>query len=89
MFGRKKSKESAKERLKLVLIHDRYGASPNNDMINAMKRDIMKVISQYVDIDEEEFDISVTRERTAVDNVETKLVANIPIRKVKKLGRNG
>ena len=46
LFGNKKKTSSsvAKDRLKLVLIHDRAGTSSNNEMIEMMKRDILKVI---------------------------------------------
>ena len=48
LFGsRKKTSSSiAKDRLKLVLIHDRAGTSSNNEMIEMMKRDILRVISE-------------------------------------------
>ena len=54
LFGsRKKTSSSiAKDRLKLVLIHDRAGTSSNNEMIEMMKRDILRVISEYIEIDD-------------------------------------
>ncbi len=86
--GRKKSKQVAKERLKLVLIHDRAGTSPNSNMIQMMRKDIMKVISNYIDISENELDIEITREQGEDNTVATKLVANIPIKNLKDIGRN-
>lgn len=62
--------------------------SPNSNMVEMMKRDIMKVISKYVDISEDELHIAITREQTQGNNMETKLVANIPIKNVKNIGRN-
>ena len=56
-FNRKKSSQVAKDRLKLVLIYDRAGTTSNDDMINMIKKDIMAVISKYVEIDESEFEI--------------------------------
>ncbi|MGO1470466.1 MAG: cell division topological specificity factor MinE, partial [Tissierella sp.] len=61
IFGRKKeqSKNVAKERLKLVLVHDRSDLSPQ--FLDMVKTDIIRVISEYADIDEEALDIKVTK----------------------------
>ena len=84
IFGRKqeKSKNVAKERLKLVLVHDRSDLSPK--FLDMVKTDIIRVISEYADIDEEALDIKVTRMKKdgEVPPVSA-LVANIPIIKVK------
>ena len=79
-FDRKKSNQIAKERLKIVLIHDRAGTSPNSNILEMIKKDIIKVISGYIDIDEEEFDVEITRQQTDENLMATKLVANIPIK---------
>lgn len=86
--NRKKSNEIAKERLKIVLIHDRAGTSPNSNILEMIKKDIMKVISNYIDIDEKEFDVEITRGTSDDNMVATKLVANIPIKRIKDIGRN-
>lgn len=87
--GKKKSSSSvAKDRLKLVLIYDRAGTSSNNEMIEMMKRDILNVISQYIEIEEDEFELDIKTVNNLSDGVTSELVANIPIRKVKKMGRN-
>ena len=84
IFGRKKvqSKNVAKERLKLVLVHDRSDLSPK--FLDMVKTDIIRVISEYADIDEEALDIKITKMKK--DNKTTPvsaLVANIPIIKIK------
>jgi len=84
LFGKReeKSKNVAKERLKLVLVHDRADLSPK--FLEMIKGDIIRVISEYVDIDEEGLDIKLTRMKRDVDNTTiSALVANIPIIKVK------
>lgn len=84
LFGRKqeKSKNIAKERLKLVLVHDRADLSPK--FLDMIKGDIIRVISEYVDIDEEGLDIKLTRMKKETDSsITSALVANIPILKVK------
>ena len=50
-----KSKDVAKDRLKLVLIHDR--AMLSSGMLEQMRDDIIAVISKYVEIDKESLNI--------------------------------
>lgn len=84
IFGRKRetSKNVAKERLKLVLVHDRADISPK--FLDMIKGDIIRAISEYVEIDEEELDIKLTRMKREKDtSAISALVANIPILRVK------
>lgn len=69
----KKSADKAKERLKLVLIHDRTDLTP--DALEKMKNELLAVISRYVDIDPMHVNIDMTQ-----DGREQRLVADIPIR---------
>lgn len=83
-FGKNKtkSKNVAKERLKLVLIRDRSDLSPR--FIEMIKGDIIRVVNEYVEIDSEGLDIKLTRMKREYDNTPVSaLVANIPIIKVK------
>ncbi|MBM7613584.1 cell division topological specificity factor [Alkaliphilus hydrothermalis] len=76
------SKNVAKERLKLVLVHDRTNCSP--DFLEMVKGDIIKVISDYMEIDEDGLDIKITKTKRDVDEGSVPaLVANIPIKKMK------
>ena len=81
----KKSKDIAKERLKLVLINDRTGLSPR--MMEELRVEITKVISKYLEIDEQSLDIQMTNTRSE-DGARfvPALVANIPIKKVREKG---
>lgn len=84
-FKKEKSKNKAKERLKLVLVHDRSDLSPK--LLEMMEKDIIRVISEYVDIDVDEMDIKVTRmKKDSSSSPTSALVANIPILKVKRKG---
>lgn len=87
IFGRSKaSKDCAKERLKLVLIHDRANVSPQ--FLEMVKGEIIKVISNYMDIDEDTLDIQMTRTKSEEgDRIVPALVANIPIKNVKSSGK--
>ncbi len=86
-FGKtRSSNQMAKERLKLVLIHDRSNVSPQ--FLDMVKSEIIKVINNYMDVDEEALDIQLTRTRSEHgDGVVPALVANIPIKNVKKCGK--
>ncbi|MDD2446715.1 MAG: cell division topological specificity factor MinE [Tissierellia bacterium] len=84
LFGKRKeqSKNVAKERLKLVLVHDRADLSPK--LLEMMKSDIIRVISEYAEIDKNGIDIKLTRMKKEGENSPVSaLVANIPIIKVK------
>jgi len=80
------SKNVAKERLKLVLVHDRTNCSPH--FLDMVKGDIIKIISDYVEIDEDGLDIKLTKtKRDEDDAMVPALVANIPIKKMKEKTR--
>ena len=59
-FNKEKSSSVAKDRLKLVLIHDRAMLSPK--MLETLKDEIIAVISKYVDIDRDSLNIEVSQE---------------------------
>lgn len=73
------SKEVAKDRLKLILIHDRSSFSP--ELLDMIKGEILNVISRYVEIDSSEVEIALTRTDEEEGNSPA-LVANIPIKKM-------
>lgn len=80
------SKDIAKERLKLVLIHDRANVSPQ--FLEMIKGEIIGVISDYMEIDENGLEITLTRTKRDVDDTSVPaLVANIPIKKMKENGK--
>ena len=81
-----KSKDIAKERLKMVLTHDRANVSPK--YLDAMRDDMLKVMSNYMEIDEEGLDIQFTRVVNDDDTYTSTLIANIPIKKMKSIGKN-
>jgi cell division topological specificity factor len=67
------SRDVAKERLQLVLVHDRTQISPA--LMETLKDEIIAVISKHVPIDREAVDISFTQNRR-----ESRLQADIPLR---------
>ncbi len=85
LFGKKtQSANVAKDRLKLVLIHDRANCS--TQVLEMLKTDIIKVISTYMEIDEEELDIQITTTPNENgDGTESPmLLANIPIKNMRR-----
>ena len=83
-----RSSNVAKERLKLVLIHDRSGTSPSSNIMEMLRKDIIGVISKYFEVDEADFDVEIRNTNETGGVSATRLTANIPIRSVKNLGRN-
>lgn len=79
VFGREttSSKNVAKERLRLVLVHDRANVSP--ELLSSLKNDLIKVISNYMEIDEQALEVSLDSN----DN-QVALVANIPVKRMKR-----
>ncbi|MBQ7496337.1 MAG: cell division topological specificity factor MinE [Selenomonas sp.] len=77
IFGKKEpSGKVARNRLKVVLVHDRINISP--EIMENMRNDIVKVISRYVDIDMNAMEMSL-----ANDDESVALVANIPVSRMK------
>ncbi len=73
ILGReKRSARQAKDRLKLVLIHDRIDLNPGT--LETLKDEIIEVISRHVDIDHGAVQIEMTQ-----DGRQQRLIANIPI----------
>ena len=66
------SRDIAKERLQLVLVHDRTKISPA--LLDKMKDELIIVISRYVEIDPEGVEVTFTQGRR-----ENRLTADIPV----------
>jgi len=71
-FGKPPSSATAKERLRLVLLSDHLSLAP--DVVEALKHDLIEVISRYVDVDVPNCDVTFEQREK-----EVAMLANIPI----------
>jgi cell division topological specificity factor len=72
LFGQSGSSSTAKERLRLVLMTDHLELAP--EMVDSMKRDLVDVISRYVEVDRERIDVTFEQQDRTLA-----MLANIPI----------
>ena len=56
---KKKSASLAKDRLQIIVAHQRSGNNPEVDYLPKLKEDILKVISKYVDIDPDQIKVQL------------------------------
>lgn len=77
LFGRKNSADHAKERLQLVLIHDRTDLTPAE--LDSLKDDLIATISRHVEIDAQSVQIGVQH-----DGRSQRLVADIPLKAARR-----
>ncbi|MCD8162389.1 MAG: cell division topological specificity factor MinE [Synergistaceae bacterium] len=77
LFGSQKSSSVAKERLQLVLIHDRNDISP--EILTALRADLINTIKKYLDIDENGIELDLNREDRSVA-----LLASIPLKNMQR-----
>jgi cell division topological specificity factor len=80
LFGKKHSADSAKERLQLVLIHDRTDLTPAE--LDSLRDDLIETISRHVEIDAQGVQIEMEH-----DGRSQRLVADIPIRSAARARR--
>jgi cell division topological specificity factor len=76
-FTRKRSAENAKERLQLVLVHDRTDLTPAE--LDALKDDLLQTISRHIEIDPDAVQIGIER-----DGRSQRLVADIPLKAARR-----
>ncbi len=76
----KKSARQAKDRLQLVLVHDRTDLTPGQ--LGALKDELIEVISRYVEIEPQAVEIQLSQ-----SGREQYLVANIPLRPARRARR--
>ena len=75
---RERTKDTARQRLQLVLIQDRLDLSP--EIMEAMKREILEVVSRYMVVDEDFMEFEVRR----LDELMV-LISNIEVKDLHQL----
>ena len=81
IFGRnRKSANQAKERLHLVLVHDRTNLT--NSALENIKDELIDVISRHIEIDPAAVNIEMSQEGR-----QQRLIADIPIKGPKRRSR--
>ena len=85
-FHTRRSGETAKMRLKLLLVSDKAGCSP--EMILMIKNDVIHVISKYMEIEKDKVQIQMETDSPLSGSGRTLPVlhANIPIRSISNKG---
>ena len=79
LFSKKtNSKDIARDRLKLVLVHDRADCS--TELLETIKNEIVQVLLKYMDIDQGELDIQISKTEADKNESVPVLYANIPIK---------
>lgn len=73
--GRSGSKDDAKSRLKVLLVHDQVDLTPAQ--LQSMKAEMIEVIARYVEVDRDAVDFKLERSEGAIA-----LVSNVPVRRV-------
>ena len=67
LFGeKKKTAEIAKNRLSLLIAHERAGGSPTADFLPALQRELIEVISKYVAVNAADIKVHLDKQ----DNME-------------------
>jgi len=70
--GKRNSASAAKDRLKLVLIHDRTNLPPG--VMDDLRDELIEVISRHIDVDRDQVSIEI-----AQDGRDSRLLADIPL----------
>lgn len=78
LFGRKKSKDQLKERLKLVLSYDRAKLTPGK--MEDLKNELLQVIGKYFPSEEKDYDVKLEQHGDRMV-----MVANLPVKQQEAL----
>jgi cell division topological specificity factor len=73
LLGEKKKTASvAKERLQIILAHERSGSNHKPDYLPALQRDLIAVISKYININPNDIKVNLERQDN-LDVLEVKI----------------
>jgi len=75
LFGDKGSGDVARQRMQVVLMHDRMDVTP--DIMESLKNDILSVLARYMEIDQSSIKVDLEQEKGY-----TALVSNVQVKRV-------
>lgn len=75
--GNDGSRVKAKNRLQIVIMHDRTDISP--ELLDNLRSEIIDVLTKYLEIDTQKIEINLDH-----DEHEVALVANVPVVRIKR-----
>ena len=61
LFSRAQSAPAARERLQVLLAHERASTGGDSDLVNKLRDEILKAISKHMQIDDEKVSIKMER----------------------------
>ena len=79
ILGKRSSADDAKERLRLLLVHDRTTLPPGK--MEALRDELISVISRHIEVDRDHVHIEMTQ-----DGRTQRLLADIPLKTVVRRG---
>jgi cell division topological specificity factor len=74
-FGEKPSGQVARQRMQVVLMHDRLDISP--DVLEELKNEILKVLARYMEIDQQTIRVDLEQGKEFAA-----LVSNVHVKRV-------
>ena len=77
---KKKTAGVAKERLQIILAHERTSRSPKPDYLPALQKELIAVIAKYIQIDPDDIKVDLQRQDN-LDVLEVKI--ELPDKKLK------
>lgn len=81
-FGEKASAQVARQRMQVVLMHDRMDIAP--DIMEAVKNDIINVLSRYMELDRKSISIDLEQGKNYVA-----LISNVHVKRVYRHSMSG
>jgi len=77
LFGRRKSASVARERLQILLAHERNGGTCNSDLIAVLHKEVLQAVSKHLKIDPDKVDVKMHR-REAMSLLEIDIEIETP-----------
>jgi cell division topological specificity factor len=81
-FGERASAQVARQRMQVVLMHDRMDISP--DIMEALKNDIITALSRYMELDRRTIQIDLEQGKNY-----TALISNVHVKRVYRHSMSG